>query len=99
MILYGLVISDEPDRYTSKRGTVVESQIVTIVDQDKSGHRLRQSVDVVLMDEAKQQFAGKLLDKRVELSISEISIFGGRPRFRGNIISLEGKSVNGQPAK
>lgn len=94
------MISDEPDSYTSKKtGNKVESQILTICDQDKSGHRLRQSVDVVLVDEAKNQFAGKMLDKRVELSISEISIFGGRPRLRANIVSIDGKPVNGTPAK
>lgn len=97
MVLNGLVISDVPDSYTSKKGVIVDTQILTVVDQDKSGHRLIQSVDLVISGEDKKTFAGKLQDKRVEISVREVTFFGGRPRLRGEILSVEGKPVNGKP--
>lgn len=97
MILNGLVISDVPDSYTSKKGTVVDTQILTLVDQDKTGHRLVQSVDFVISGDEKKLYAGKLQDKRVDLSIKEVTFFGGRPRLRGEIIAIDGKPVNGKP--
>lgn len=101
MILNGLVISDTPDSYFSKKsGQQVASHIITVVDQDKTGHRLKQSADIVLRDAAdREKFAGKLLDKRIEVSIKEIQVFGGRPRFIAEIIAVDGKPVNGAPAK
>lgn len=99
MVLSGLVISDVPDSYTSKKGTIVDTQILTIVDQDRSGHRLVQSVDFVISGEEKKLYAGKLQDKRIDLSVREISFFGGRPRLRGEIVGIDGKPVkqNGTP--
>lgn len=93
MILNGLVISDVPDQYTSKGGQLIRTQLVTVVDQDKGGVRLKQSCDYVMSDDEKEKLAGQTQDKLIVLGISEISIFGGRPRVRGKIIQLDGKPV------
>lgn len=100
MILQGLVISDVPDSYHSKKtGEEVRSHIITVVDQDKTGHRLKQSADIVLREASdRERFAGKLLDKRVEVSIKEITFFGGRPRLLAEFLTVEGKPVNGAPS-
>lgn len=99
MILQGLVISDLADGYRSKNGSEVSTQVLTIVDQDRSGHRLKQTVDIQLVGEEKEKFAGRLIDKRIEVSVTEIQVFGGRIRIRGNIINVDGKPVNGEPSK
>lgn len=93
MILYGMVISDMAGRsFKRASGEEVIPQILTIVDQDKSGYRLVQSVDVQLeSSEDKARYAGKLLDKRIEVAVHNITIFQGRPRFEGKITMVDGK--------
>lgn len=95
MIISGLVISDVPDQYTNQKGAIIRTQMLTVVDQDKGGVRLKQSADYTMSEEEKEVLAGRCLDKTIVIGISEISIFGGRPRIRGKIIQLEGKPING----
>lgn len=94
MILKGMVISDQPDSYVSKKGQRIDTQILALIDQDPSGHRLIQSVDYVMNESEKIAYAGKLLDRKLELAVKEIVVFGGRYRLRGQIISVDGKSTD-----
>lgn len=91
--LVGLVISDTPDQYTNQKGQIIRSQMLSVVDQEQNGARLKQSCDYVLSDEEKENWAGKLQDKKIEIGITEISIFGGRPRLRGKINLVDGKPL------
>lgn len=95
MVLYGLVINDQPGRsFRRSSGEEVLPQIITVVDQDKTGIRLTQSCDVQLVGEDKIKYAGKLLDKRIEVQINNISVFGGRPRLDGRITMIDGKPAD-----
>lgn len=96
MQIVGLVISDVPDQYTNQKGQVIRSQMLSVVDQEQNGVRCKQSCDYILSDDEKEVWSGKLQDKKIVLGISEISIFGGRPRFRGKILLVDGKPVNGK---
>lgn len=91
-----MVISDLSDSYNSKKGEKVNTQILSVIDQDPSGHRLIQSVDYTLSENERLAFAGKLLDKRVEIAVKELYKFGDRFRLRGALISVEGKPINVQ---
>lgn len=94
MKIIGLVISDVPDSYTNQKGQLIKTQMLSIVDQEQNGTRLKQSCDYVMSEDEKEVYAGKLQDKKVEIGISEITIFGGRPRLRGKILQVEGKNAS-----
>lgn len=90
MIVTVQVVSDRADEYFGKKG-LVKQQVITCQDMDKSGYRLLQSFDYTLTDVEKERFAGKLLDKIIQIGVRELTPFGGRFRARGSII--------GEPAK
>jgi hypothetical protein len=81
------VVSDQPDEYKSKAGTLVKSQVLSCQDMCPSGARLKNTFDYTLSDDEKEKYAGKLLDKVIELDVTELAPapFGGRLRARGRI--------------
>ncbi len=83
------VVSDSPDEYKSKKGDIVKSQVLACQDICPSGARLKNTFDYILSETEKEKFAGKLLDKVIELDINELAPapFGGRLRARGHIYS------------
>ena len=83
------VVSDAPDEYKAKTGAVVKSHVLACQDVCQSGARLKNTFDYTLSEEEKDKFAGKLLDKTIELDVNELSPapFGGRLRARGRIHS------------
>jgi len=88
MTINALVISDRPDEYVGKKG-LVKQQVLTVIDQEASGHRLLQPLEYTMTDEEKNKHAGKLQDKIVRLGIREIIPFGGRLRVRGAIVETK----------
>ena len=86
MRLKVLVIGDRPDEYTGKKG-LVKSQILSAVDRDPSGARLSHAFDYTLSEDEKAKYAGKLLDKEIELDVREFTPFGQKIRARGSIHS------------
>ena len=82
------VVSDRPDEYKSKSGTIVKSQVLSCLDICPSGSRMNNTFDYILSEIEKEKYAGKLLDKQIELDVTELSIpFGARLRARGHISS------------
>lgn len=84
------VVSDTPDEYKNKKtGELVKSQVLSVQDVCPSGSRLKNTFDYPLSDTEKEKFAGKLVDKVIELDVTELSPapFGGRLRARGHIHS------------
>ena len=83
------IVSDSPDEYKSKKGELVKSQVLACQDICASGARLKNTFDYILSESEKEKYAGKLLDKHIELDITELAPapFGGRLRARGHIYS------------
>jgi hypothetical protein len=83
------VVSDAPDEYKSKKGDLVKTHVLACQDICPSGARLKNTFDYQLNDGEKEKYAGKLLDKHIELDITELAPapFGGRLRARGHIYS------------
>jgi len=82
------VTSDQPDEYTGKKG-LVKTHVFTCQDLCPSGARLKDTFDYVLSDTEKEKFAGKMLDKEIELDVIEFRPppFGSRLRANGRIHS------------
>jgi hypothetical protein len=76
MIVTVQVVSDRADEYLGKKG-LVKQQIITCQDMDKSGYRLLQNFDYSLSDPEKEKYAGKLLDKIIQIGVRELTPFGG----------------------
>jgi len=84
------VIKESQGGYDGRRGRV---ETFEITGSEQGPNPLLQLCDYQLREEEKQLF-GKLAGKSVVLSVVEIrSIFSGRPRFSGNIVSVGGKPV------
>jgi hypothetical protein len=84
------VVSDTPDEYKNKKtGELVKSQVLSCQDVCPSGARLKNTFDYQLSEAEKEKFAGKLVDKVIELDVTEFApaAFGGRLRARGRIHS------------
>jgi hypothetical protein len=84
------VVSDTPDEYRNKKtGELVKSQVLSVQDVCPSGARLKNTFDYPLAETEKEKFAGKLVDKVIELDVTELTPapFGGRLRARGHIHS------------
>ena len=84
------VVSDTPDEYKNKKtGELVKNQILSCQDVCSSGARLKNTFDYPLSDAEKEKFAGKLVDRVIELDVTELApaAFGGRLRARGRIHS------------
>jgi len=93
-----LVVAETLNPYTSKtRGPQVDL-VVSLLDQCPSRVRLKQTFDLVIPDAEAAPFNGKLLDHSVEVGLTEGEFYGGRLRFRGRIVSIDGKPV-GAPTK
>lgn len=87
------VVSDQPNEYI-KNGVVHKQQMIACMDRCQSGARLVNTFDYILSEDEKNKFAGKLLDKRITLDVTELSVpFGSRLRARGKIheVSANGK--------
>lgn len=94
------VLAETPDEYTSKRGTVVKSQILTLIDREPDpARRLRQPLDYNLSEDEKEKYAGRLADKELTLAVTELSVFGGRNRARGVILEVPGIPNGTAPKK
>ncbi len=80
------VISDQPDEYQGKKG-LVKTQVFTCQDLCPSGARLKDNFDYVLSEPEKEKYAGKMLDKEMELDVIELRPppFGTRLRANGRI--------------
>jgi hypothetical protein len=84
------VVSDTPDEYKNKKtGEIVKSQVLSCQDVCPSGARLKNTFDYVMSETEKEKFAGKLVDRAIELDVTELAPapFGGRLRARGHIHS------------
>ena len=86
------VTSDQPDEYQGKKG-LVKQQVLTCLDQCPSGARLKDNFDYVLSETEKEKYAGKLLDKTIELDVIELRPppFGSRLRASGRIHNVDVK--------
>jgi len=82
------VVSDQPDEYQGKKG-LVKTQVLTCQDVCSSGARLKDNFDYVLIEPEKEKYAGKMLDKELELDVIELRPppFGTRLRANGRIHS------------
>ena len=83
------VVSDGPDEYKNKQGVIVKSHMFACQDVCPSGARLKNTFDYQLSDVEKEKYAGKMLDKIIELDVVELAplFAGGRLRARGHIHS------------
>lgn len=90
MLLRGLVVSDQPEEFESKRGHQ-KVQRLSVVDQDVSGARLSHMLQYTLNEAEKLEHAGKLADKIVNFAVTTIEKSPmGVMQFRGRILSVEG---------
>ncbi|HZM05766.1 MAG TPA: hypothetical protein VFC44_22425 [Candidatus Saccharimonadales bacterium] len=90
MNLEALVLTDRADEYIGKKGPV-KQQIITVIDQSKTGERLSQPIEYAMSEEERAVHAGKLQDKPINLGIRELSFFGTKIRARGRIVGVVGK--------
>jgi len=81
------VRSERADSYDGKKGRV-NSIILALDDLDTSDQVLLNSVDYTLSEEEKVLHAGKLNGKVITLGIRDLTLFGGRIRVRGKILSV-----------
>jgi hypothetical protein len=84
------VVSDRPDEYKDKKtGGMVKNHVFACQDACPSGARLANSFDYTLSETEKEKYAGKMLDKVIELDVNELAPapFGNRMRARGSIHS------------
>jgi len=84
------VVGDAPHEYTGKRGLVKEQRLA-LLDIDSTGKRLVNTFDYTMSESEKVLHAGKVLDKVLVLSVTDILPFGGRLRMRGEIVKVENK--------
>jgi transcription termination factor Rho len=90
MVMKCLVISERPDEYTGKKG-LVKQQLIHVVDQDESAHRLVQPLEYALSNGERELHAGKLQGKVIRLGVHEIIPFSGRLKARGAIVETPAK--------
>ena len=84
------VAADSAEEYKDKKtGMLVKQQVLSLQDVCPSGARLKNTFDYTLNEVEKEKYAGKLLDKVIEVDITEQqpAPFGGRLRARGHIHS------------
>jgi len=82
------VISEETRSWQGKTGPV-QALSLCVLDLEKSpGCRFKQTFDYELRDHEKDRYAGKLVDKRVTLGITDFSVFAGRYRATGTIVQV-----------
>jgi len=93
MITEVTVISEETQEYTGKKGAVKILRLAVLDNEAKC--RFKQTFDYDLEATEKDRYAGKLVNKRLTLGISDFVTFGGRLRAKGVILTVHGD--NGQP--
>lgn len=81
------VRSERADSYDGKKGRV-NTIILALDDLDTSDQVMLNSVDYTLSDEEKVLHAGKLGGRVIVLGIRDLTLFGGRIRVRGKIMSV-----------
>ena len=87
MQLTGMVIAEDQN---TREGRTYNT--VTILDLDQKG-ALINTVDYNLRDDESEKHAGKLLHKRVVITVTDWRVgFGNRMRFRGRIENV-GESI------
>ncbi len=60
-------------------------RILTLIDASDAGAKLKQMCDVAVPENT-MPLMGGAVGTRITLDITEITIFSGRPRFRGVIV-------------
>lgn len=84
------VIEDRPDEYMSKRGGMVKTQVLALMDASPTG-RCVTVLEYTMSEEEKAKYAGKLADKVINLECRQFVPFGTAVRVRGHIVAVEGK--------
>jgi len=86
-----LVISEESRSWEGKKG-LVQALSLCMLDLEKApGCRFKQTFDYELRDHEKDKYAGKLVDKRLSIGITDLSVFAGRVRASGTILQVHDK--------
>jgi hypothetical protein len=81
------VISERVDAFTGKRGKV-EQTVLSCLDLDPA-HPFLNTFDVVLDEDGKAKYSGKIVGKKIELGVRNFEpAFGGRLRARAEILSV-----------
>lgn len=87
MTIVALVTADKPNEYTGKKG-LVKDQVLSLLDQEPGENRCGTLMEYAMSETEKLQHAGKLLDKRIRFTITEILPIGGRVKLRGKILEV-----------
>jgi len=95
MRLEVLCTGESLNPYTSKTKGPQVDLVVGCLDQCPSRQRLEQTFDLIVPDEERTKFAGKILDHRMTIDILKAEWFNQRLRTRGVIVAIDGKPVNG----
>jgi len=83
-----LVVSEETRSWEGKKGRV-DVLSLAVLDQEKTpGCRFKQTFDFEMGVEEKGKYLGKLVDKRITIGITDLTVFGGRFRAQGTIVSV-----------
>lgn len=95
------VLEEASDSYTGRKG-VVNSQVLTLVDRDKTpgAAKLKLMLEYRLTEDEKLLYGGKMQGREIVLSINEIEQWSGRFRVRGRLLDVKGlKAPAGETAK
>lgn len=94
MVCKFLVISERPDEYLGKKG-LVKNQRLILLDTDQRATFVN-TFDYDMSDEEKEQYAGKLSGKTIEMGCTDFKPFDGRLRIRGSILEVVGGVTAGK---
>ncbi len=85
MRIHAIINDDQIETYPNRKtGQDIAKRVLSLVDVGE-GHRLKQIIEFNAPDDFKPQ-QGKAVGTRVVLDITEVSMFGNRPRFRGVVV-------------
>jgi len=77
--------------WEGKKG-IVQALSLCVLDLEKTaGCRFKQTFDYELRDHEKDRYAGKLVEKRLTIGITDLSVFAGRIRASGTIVQVHDK--------
>jgi hypothetical protein len=89
MRITAIINDDTLETYKSKQGAEVKKRVLALVDVGE-GVKLKQIIEWNAPDDFKPE-QGKAVGQRIVLDITEIGMFGQRPRVRAVAVPQAGK--------
>jgi len=96
MRLEVLCLGETLNPYSTKARGAVCDLVLACLDMCPSKARLEQTFDVVIDHDEKAAYAGKSAEHRLTVELKKHDWFSGRLRFKGAVVAVDGKPVNGK---